>query len=77
MSFEWLKSGFTVLPIQMYNWVSRPTEDFHRTPPPPGLVLMTFTLSMNAVAILVRYRVRKEAQVVGFDRVPPSRGAFS
>ena len=30
VNFDWLNSPFTVLPIQMFNWVSRPTEDFHR-----------------------------------------------
>src|SRR4029453_16720988 len=26
----WLRSGFTVLPIQMFNWISRPDEAFHK-----------------------------------------------
>jgi phosphate transport system permease protein len=26
---------FTVMPIQMFNWTSRPEEAFHQTPPPP------------------------------------------
>jgi phosphate transport system permease protein len=60
LSFRWLDSPFTVLPIQMFNWVSRPTEDFHRNAAATGLVLIAFTLSMNAIAIVVRYRVRKK-----------------
>jgi phosphate transport system permease protein len=60
VNFGWLGSPFTVMPIQMFNWVSRPTEDFHRNAAATGLVLMLFTLSMNAVAIYVRYRVRKK-----------------
>jgi phosphate transport system permease protein len=60
VNFKWLESPFTVLPIQMFNWVSRPTEDFHRNAAATGLVLMVFTLSMNAVAIYVRYRVRRK-----------------
>jgi phosphate transport system permease protein len=60
VSFEWLQSQFTVLPIQMFNWVSRPTDDFHRNAAAAGLVLIAFTLSMNAVAIVVRYRVRRK-----------------
>jgi phosphate transport system permease protein len=59
-NFKWLQSPFTVLPIQMFNWVSRPTEDFHQLAAATGLVLIAFTLSMNAVAIVVRYRVRKK-----------------
>ena len=59
ISFEWLKSPFTVLPIQMFNWVSRPTKDFHVNAAATGLVLMAVTLSLNAVAIVIRYRMRK------------------
>lgn len=60
VSFEWLTSGFTVLPIQMFNWVSRPSADFHKNAAATGLVLITLTLSMNAVAIWVRYRMRQK-----------------
>jgi phosphate transport system permease protein len=59
ISFAWLQSPFTALPIQMFNWISRPTADFHHNAAAAGLVLIAFTLSMNAVAIVVRYRVRK------------------
>jgi phosphate transport system permease protein len=59
ISFEWLSSPFTVLPIQMFNWTSRPTEDFHVNAAATGLILIVMTLSMNAVAIVVRYRLRK------------------
>jgi phosphate transport system permease protein len=59
VNFRWLDSPFTVLPIQMFNWVSRPTEDFHHNAAATGLVLIAFTLSMNAAAMIVRYRVRK------------------
>jgi phosphate transport system permease protein len=60
VSFEWLQSGFTVLPIQMFNWTSRPIADFQQNAAATGLVLIAFTLTMNAVAIVVRYRVRKK-----------------
>jgi phosphate transport system permease protein len=60
INFDWLGSQFTVLPIQMFNWVSRPTEDFHRNAAATGLVLIVFTLTMNAVAIVVRYRLRRK-----------------
>jgi phosphate transport system permease protein len=59
LSFEWLKSPFTVLPIQMFNWTSRPTQDFHVNAAAAGLVLIVLTLSLNAVAIVIRYRMRK------------------
>jgi phosphate transport system permease protein len=59
LSFEWLMSPFTVLPIQMFNWISRPTQDFHVNAAAAGLVLIIFTLGMNAIAIVIRYRSRK------------------
>jgi len=59
LSFEWLKSPFTVLPIQMFNWTSRPTADFHQNAAAAGLVLIVLTMSLNAVAIVIRYRMRK------------------
>jgi phosphate transport system permease protein len=59
-SFEWLDSGFTVLPIQMFNWTSRPTADFHVNAAAAGLVLMVMTLGLNAIAIFVRYRARRK-----------------
>lgn len=60
VSDDWLWSPFTVLPIQMFNWISRPTEDFHHKAAATGLVLIAMTLSMNAVAVVIRYRMRKK-----------------
>lgn len=59
LSFEWLFSGFTVMPIQMFNWTSRPEAAFQLNAAAAGLVLVVMTLSMNAVAIYIRYRLRK------------------
>jgi phosphate transport system permease protein len=59
ISFQWLMSPFTVMPIQMFNWVSRPQQEFHLNAAATGLVLMVMTLCMNAVAIYFRYRFRK------------------
>lgn len=59
ISFEWLTSPFTVMPIQMFNWTSRPEAGFHENAAAAGLVLVIMTLSMNGVAILIRYRLRK------------------
>lgn len=59
VSFQWVNSKFTVLPIQMYNWVDRPTEDFQRNAAAAGLVLILMTLSLNAAAIVIRYRLRR------------------
>ncbi len=59
LSFEWLRSPFTVMPIQMFNWVSRPTEDFHASAAAAGLVLILMTLGMNSVAVILRFRIRR------------------
>ncbi len=60
VSFTWLKDPFTVLPIQMFNWVSRPQEAFHVNAAATGVVLLLMTLAMNAIAIYIRYRFRKK-----------------
>lgn len=59
LSFDWLWSPFSVLPIQMFNWVSRPDQDFVVNAAGAGLVLIVVTLLLNAIAIMIRYRVRK------------------
>jgi phosphate transport system permease protein len=58
-NFEWLYSGFTVMPIQMFNWTSRPEEAFQHNAAAAGFILILMTLSMNAIAIWIRYRLRK------------------
>jgi phosphate transport system permease protein len=56
-------SSFTVLPIQIFNWVSRPQRDFQANAAAGILVLMALLLTMNAVAIWLRDRYqRKTAQ---------------
>ena len=57
--FDWLFSPFTVLPIQMFNWVSRPQAAFLENAAATGVVIIVLTLAMNAFAISLRYRVRK------------------
>lgn len=52
-------SPFTALPIQMFNWVSRPGEEFQSNAAAAGLILMVITLSMNAAAILLRRRAQR------------------
>lgn len=59
VNFDWLSSPFTVMPIQMFNWISRPQPEFHVNAAATGVVLLVMTLSMNAVAIYLRYRFRK------------------
>ena len=53
---------FTVLPIQIFNWVSRPQEDFQHLAAAGIIVLLVVLLSMNAAAILLRNRYQKRAE---------------
>ncbi len=60
VSFEWLLSPFTVMPIQMFNWTSRPEAAFQVNAAAAGFVLVLMTLAMNGVAIWLRYRLRRK-----------------
>lgn len=59
VSFEWLFSPFTVLPIQMFTWVSRPGTEFLANAAAAGIVLVVMTLVMNGAAIWLRHRMRR------------------
>ena len=57
--FDWLFAPFTVMPIQMFNWTSRPEAAFLNNAAAAGFVLVLVTLIMNGMAIWLRYRLRK------------------
>ncbi|MEJ7620056.1 MAG: hypothetical protein WKI46_04470, partial [Aquificaceae bacterium] len=57
-----LKSPFTVLPIQMFNWVSRPQEEFHYNAAAAGFVLLVLAFLMNSIAFYIRFKVRRKYQ---------------
>ena len=59
ISFSWLWAPFTVMPIQMFNWVSRPEPAFQVNAAAAGIVLTVMTLAMNGIAIYLRYRFRR------------------
>lgn len=59
INFEWLSSGFTVMPIQMFNWLSRPDHAFHINAAATGAIIIVVTLLMNGTAIWLRYKIRK------------------
>jgi phosphate transport system permease protein len=59
LNFEWLSSGFTVLPIQMFNWLSRPDHAFHVNAAATGAIIILVTLLMNGYAIRLRYKIRE------------------
>lgn len=62
VNFDWLNSSFSVLPIQVFNWVSRPQESFHRIAAAGSIVLIFITLTLNGMAMFIRYRFRKKVQ---------------
>ena len=62
ISFKWLLDPFTVMPIQMFSWVSRPQQAFQVNAAAAGIVLMAMTLLMNGIAIYIRYKFRKKVK---------------
>jgi len=59
INFNWLFDPFTVMPIQVFNWVSRPQAAFHQNAAAAGVILLAMTLVMNGIAIYIRYKFRK------------------
>jgi phosphate transport system permease protein len=51
-----LGDSFTVLPIQIFNWISRPQAEFHALAAAGIIVLLGVLLTLNAAAILLRNR---------------------
>jgi phosphate transport system permease protein len=53
---------FTVLPIQIYNWIARPQDEFRGLAAAGIIVLLVILLTMNAIAVFLRnrYQVRSE-----------------
>ena len=54
--------SFTALPIQIFNWVSRPQEEFHELAAAAIIVLLVVLLSMNSFAIFIRHKMEKKLQ---------------
>ena len=51
---------FTVLPIQIFNWVTRPQSAFHEVAASTIIILLLILLLMNSAAIIMRHRTRTE-----------------
>ena len=53
---------FTVLPIQIYNWIARPQDEFRGLAAAGIIVLLVILLTMNGIAVFLRnrYQVRSE-----------------
>lgn len=52
-------SKFTALPIQIYNWTSRPQDQFRDVAAAAIIVLLVVLLTLNATAVLLRQRFRR------------------
>lgn len=52
-------SGFTVMPIQIFNWTSRPQVEFHDVAAAGIIVLLLMLLLMNSIAIIIRNKFSK------------------
>ena len=57
---EGLDSAFTVLPIQIFNWISRPQEEFKVLAAAAIVVLLVILVAMNAAAIYLRNRYQRK-----------------
>ena len=60
ISFQGLFDAFTVLPIQIFNWVSRPQKGFAIDAAAGIIVLLVITFVMNAFAIYLRQKYQKK-----------------
>jgi phosphate transport system permease protein len=50
---------FTVLPMQIYNWTSRPQEEFHALAAAGIIVLLVMLIIMNSIAVYIRNKFQK------------------
>ena len=51
--------AFTALPIQIFNWASRPQQEFHQLAAAGIIVLLAVLLLMNALAVWIRHRTEE------------------
>lgn len=56
---ESVLDGFTVLPIQIFNWASRPQPEFQSVAAAGSIVLLLILIIMNSLAILIRNKYSK------------------
>jgi len=55
-----LMDDYTVMPLQIYNWTSRPQEEFHHIAAGGIVILLAILLTFNAVAVLIRHRMQNK-----------------
>ena len=59
---EHLMDDFTVMPLQIYDWASRPQADFHQVAATGIIILLLVLLSFNTLAIVIRQKFQKPLQ---------------
>jgi len=57
-----LMDEFTVMPLQIFNWASRPQSEFHEIAATGIIVLLAVLLSFNAAAVLIRQKFQRPLQ---------------
>ncbi len=60
---ESVMDEFTVLPLQIYNWASRPQEEFHYLAAGGIIVLLVVMMSMNFIAVMIRQKASKKVKL--------------
>ena len=60
---QWQTVRYTVLPVQIYNWTTRPQHAFQENAAAGIIVLLALLLTMNAVAIYLRNRYQKRLPI--------------
>ena len=71
--FDWVMSPFTVMPIQMFNWTSRPEAAFQHNAAAAGLVLVRDDAVHERARDLYALPAEKEHQMVGTPRTGDRR----
>lgn len=56
---EHLMDDFTVMPLQVYNWIGRPQPEFQGIAAAGIILLLVILLSFNAVAVMIRQKLQK------------------
>lgn len=54
--------GYTVLPIQVYDWATRPQAEFHGLAAAAIIIILVLMLTLNGLAVFVRARLSKHIQ---------------
>jgi phosphate transport system permease protein len=57
-----ISGGYTVLPIQIFDWARRPQADFAALAAAAIIVILLLMLVLNALALVVRYRLSRHIQ---------------